>query len=45
MVDVKFRIGIKMIVSTSTTLEWENRVLCCQTYSARMTLHGQTNIP
>jgi hypothetical protein len=44
MVDIKFRIDIQMI-STSTTLEWENRGLCCQTYSARMTLHGQTNIP
>jgi hypothetical protein len=31
--------------STSTTPEAENRDLCCHTYSARMTLHGQTNMP
>jgi hypothetical protein len=29
----------------STTLEAEKRDLCCHTYSARMTLHGQTNMP
>jgi hypothetical protein len=42
--------GVASVVSidmrgTSTTLEAEKRGLCCHTYSARMTLHGQTNMP
>jgi hypothetical protein len=50
VIAVNIQGGLASVVSinmrgTSTTLEPEKRDLCCHTYSARMTMHGQTNMP
>jgi hypothetical protein len=50
VIAVNIQGGLASVVSinmraTSTTLESEKRDLCCHTYSARMTMHDQTNMP